>query len=56
MAAIKCTNLDVANGQFMRGGYLLRFKNVKCLLCYVIRTYKMWFGDKVMQIYEFLWL
>ncbi len=37
---------DDASGQFMRGGYLLRFKNVKSLLPDLILTYKMRHGEK----------
>ncbi len=37
---------DDASGQFMRGGYLLRFNNVKILLSDLILTYKMRHGEK----------
>ncbi len=38
--------IDDASGQFMRGGYLLRFNNIKSLLSDLILTYKMRHGEK----------
>ncbi len=44
--------LDYANGQFMPGGYQIRFNNVKRLLSDLNLTFKVRFDDKVM-IFDF---